>query len=476
MCKALAAIIFLCVVFSAKAQSVKTETPAEKRLKEIISLVNTYNADEATKYIRANYAPDYLQTQSLEELRAFISRMNDECKHLAVASIDAKKPGEATALVRLKLTGVWRNLVIHTEPASPDRITLVNMQLATPPPGEPIKRKPVSDEAASAELDGLLKKLAKENIFSGNVLVAKKGKIVFHKAYGKASKEYGYPNKLTTKFILGSINKMFTATGILQLIEQNIISLEDPVSKLLPGVLADSIARKINIKHLLTHTSGLGDFLFTPEMSQKSKDNFRTIADYLPTLANDTLFFEPGTQWRYSNAGFLVLGAILEKVSGLPYEEYMKKNIYQPAGMVSTFFPELDNVNQGLAETYEKDYLTGNPVFHNTRYIQVIKGTPAGGGFSTCTDLLHFLQSLAAGKLLKPATVELMQSSKPEMHSPGYGYGTEIFDAESFGHTGGGPGTFDWVKVNRKTGLTIIVLGNTNTGTNIVVRTAQELF
>jgi CubicO group peptidase (beta-lactamase class C family) len=144
--------------------------------------------------------------------------------------------------------------------------------------------------------------------------------------------------------------------------------------------------------------------------------------------------------------------------------------------MVSTFFPELDNVNKGLADTYEKDYLTGKPLFHNTRYYQVIKGTPAGGGFSTCTDLLNFMQALAAGKLLKPETVQQMQSAKPEMNSPNYGFGTEIFDANSFGHTGGGPGTFAWVKQDRKTGLTIIVLGNTNTGSNTVVRTVGELF
>jgi CubicO group peptidase (beta-lactamase class C family) len=252
--------------------------------------------------------------------------------------------------------------------------------------------------------------------------------------------------------------------------------MEDLVSNVLPGVLADSIARKIKIQHLLTHTSGLGDFLFTPEMSQKSKENFRCIADYLPGLADDTLLFEPGTHWSYSNTGFLLLGAIVERVSGTPYEDYVKKHIYQPAGMVSTFFPELDNVNEGLADTYEKDYFTGKPVFHNTRYYQVIKGTPAGGGFSTCTDIFNFMQALAAGKLLKPGTVRMMQSAKPEINSPDYGYGTQVFDENSYGHTGSGPGTDALVKAYRDKNLTAVILCNQNSGSYIVVRNVLELF
>lgn len=469
-------IILLLIVFSGKTQSVKTEKPAEKRVKEIISIINNYNVAEATNYISKNYAPGFLNSPSLEIHRAFIARVNDECKNLAISSIDTKKQDEASALVYLKLTGVWRQLVVRTEPSSPNRITLVTMRLAAPPPGETPKTKPASDAAASGELHAFVKKLEQEKIFSGNVLVAKNGKIIFHKAYGMASKEFHYPNDLSTKFIIGSINKMFTATGILQLIEQKKLSLDDVVLNVLPGVLAESVAGKIKIGHLLTHTSGLGDFLFTAVMAPKSKEYFRTIADYLPGLKDDSLFFEPGTQWSYSNTGYLLLGAIMEKISGQPYEEYIKKNIYQPAGMVSTFFPELDNVNEGLADTYEKDYLTGKPTFHNTRYYQVIKGTPAGGGFSSCTDLLNFMQALAEGKLLKAETVRMMQSPKPEMNSPNYGFGMQIFDENSYGHTGGGPGTNASVKTDRKKALTVIVLGNQNTGSNIVERTALELF
>lgn len=470
------AILFLFIGFIGNAQTTKQESLAEKRLREIVSLINNYNVEATTNFIQNNYSPDFLRAQSLEEHRGLIARINDEGKQVIISSIDVQKPDEANALVKIQLTGAWRQFIIRTEPVSPFRITFLQLQLSNPPPRETTTPKPATDAAATKELDAITQKLAKENIFSGNVLVAKNGKIVFHKAYGLASKEFDYPNNLSTKFIIGSVNKMFTTVGILQLVEKNKISLESVVSDILPGILADSIAHKIKIKHLLTHTSGLDDFLFTADMSQKSKENFRTIADYLPALSDDKLFFEPGTQWHYSNSGFLVLGAMLEKISGVPYEEYILKNIYQPAGMVSTYFPELDNVNKGLADTYEKDWLTGKPLFHNTRYSQVIKGTPAGGGFSTCTDLFNFMQALAAGKLLKPETVKMMQTAKPEMNSPNYGFGTEIFDADGYGHSGGGPGTNAMVQVNKKSGLTIIVLGNTNTGTNIVVRKALKFF
>lgn len=100
----------------------------------------------------------------------------------------------------------------------------------------------------------------------------------------------------------------------------------------------------------------------------------------------------------------------------------------------------------------------------------------AGGGFSNCIDLLNFMQALTDGKLLKPETLHKMQSAKPDMNSPNYGLGMQIFDKTSFGHNGGGPGSEAWVKADRMNGLTIIVLGNQNTGSGIVVRTAQELF
>lgn len=469
-------IIFLFIALAGKTQSGKTANPAEKRLNEIISIINKYDVAATTDYIQKNYGPAFLQTSTLETHRALIARIHDESKQLTVASIDAQKPGEAMALVRLALTGVWRQLVVRTEDASPYRILQLQMRLASPPPGQDPANKPASDKDASDQLDELIQKLVKENIFSGNVLVAKNGKIIFHKSYGLASKEYNYPNDLSTKFIIGSINKMFTSTGILQLVEQNKLSLDDRVSDVLPGVLADDIAHKITIAQLLTHTSGLGDFLFTPEMAGKSKEHFRTMADYLPGLADDKLFFEPGKQWGYSNTGFLILGAIMEKISGLTYEDYVNKHIYQPAGMSATFFPELDNVNIGLAETYEKDYLTGKPVFHNTRYYQVIKGTPAGGGFSTCTDLLNFMQALSAGKLLKPETVQLMQSPKPDRNSPNYGFGMQVFDETSFGHTGGGPGTDATVRTDRKKGLTVIILCNQNTGSGPVLRKVLEVY
>jgi hypothetical protein len=215
-----ARIIFFLIACSSKAQSVDKVNPAEKRLKEIISIINKYDAGEAANYIRENYAPGLLGTTPFEEHLALIARISDECKKLTVASINAQTPGEATALVHLALTDVWRQLAIRTESSSPDRITFLTMRLGAPPPGTTPKIKPISDAIASKELDELIKKLEKENIFSGTVLIAKKGKIIFHKAYGLASREYHYPNTLSTKFIIGSINKMFTATAILQLIEQ----------------------------------------------------------------------------------------------------------------------------------------------------------------------------------------------------------------------------------------------------------------
>ncbi len=476
MLKSFFTITLVILSLCGNSQTSKSEeAPAIKRVKEVIEIINSYNPQKAEKYIQENFTPEYLKN-SMERNWILFAGLYDESRKLKTFSIDTLKSFQAMAICKAELTEDWRQITVGVEPKPPYRIRLINQRVSPAPQGEAEKLKQKIITNPDKELDLFIRRLEKAELFSGNVLVAHDGKIVFHKTYGEASKEFKIPNQLNTKFIVGSINKMFTATGILQLIEQQKLSMEDSVSRFLPDVLSKNIAGKIKIKHLLTHTSGLGDFLFTAEMSQKSKDNYRTIADYLPTLADDTLLFEPGAQWRYSNTGFLVLGAIIEKISGMSYYDFMHKNVYEPAGMTETVMPELDSVNHGLADTYDKYFISGRPVFYNNKYVQVIKGTPAGGGFSTAPDLFRFTQAIANGKLLKPETVRLMQSPKPEMNSPNYGFGTQIFDSTTIGHTGGGPGTQAMVRINPAKGLTIIVLGNTNGGTSTVGRKIRELY
>jgi CubicO group peptidase (beta-lactamase class C family) len=254
------------------------------------------------------------------------------------------------------------------------------------------------------------------------------------------------------------------------------LTLEDPVSKWLPGVLRDDVASKIRIRHLLTHTSGLGDFLFLPEMRRLNPTQFRSIADYLARVKNDTLRFEPGSRWAYSNTGFLLLGAIVEKASGKGYEDYVREHVFAPAGMTDTEWPYFDQAPRNVAFGYERGLGSAGVVWSSNRYNLPVHGSPAGGGVSTVADMFRFLEALHGNRLLKPETTQLMLSAKPEMNSPQYGFGTQIFPDGAVGHTGGGPGTASWISLDRRTGLVVVALGNVVGQTGAVVRRAKELF
>jgi CubicO group peptidase (beta-lactamase class C family) len=307
-----------------------------------------------------------------------------------------------------------------------------------------------------------LNRLVAADRFSGAIQVSRGDRVVFEGGFGMQSREHGVPLSTGTRISIGSVYKMFTATAILQLIEQDKLSLTRSVAEVLPGVLREDVARRVQIQHLLTHTSGLGDFLFTREMEGRARDRYRTMSDYLPMLQDDTLAFEPGARFRYSNAGFLLLGAIVERVSGLPYETYLRERIFGPAGMTATATPALDRTAQGLASGYEIEFDGTTPLIVSDRYTQVVVGTPAGGGFSTVEDLRRFVRALKDGRLIGPTLRRMMLTPKPELGAPEYGYGIQIFrsDASVVGHTGGGPGTSAVVEFSDDDDLVIVTLGN----------------
>lgn len=308
--------------------------------------------------------------------------MWDETRPVRLHTVDVDSAGRATAVLQAGRLEAWRTLTVAVEAEAPHRIRDLGPYRRTAAP-DGREATPTSPE----ELDAYTRRIAAAELFSGGVLAARGDEAVLRSAYGEASKEYGIPNRPDTRYILGSINKMFTAVAILQLVERGALSLEDTVGEHLPGVLPDTVAEAVTIRHLLTHTSGLQDFLFTPQMEARNRAGYRTVADYLPLLADDTLAFEPGTEWGYSNTGYLVLGALLQAVTGEDYYEYIRRTILEPTGMTATGWPELDRIPENVASTYERVFDRGRPGFVSDRYTQVVKGTPAGGGFSTLDDM-----------------------------------------------------------------------------------------
>ncbi|PJJ67521.1 serine hydrolase [Chryseobacterium geocarposphaerae] len=310
------------------------------------------------------------------------------------------------------------------------------------------------------ELNQQLKKLEKENYLSGVVLIAKNGQPIYKEAFGFANLADSIPNKTNTKFNLASMNKMFTAMAVLQLAEAGKVSLHDKVGKYLTDFPNQSIADSVTIHQLLTHTSGMGNFWAEHEKSAKEK--FRTVADYLPLFIDQKLAFRPGSDFLYSNSGYMVLGLIIEKITGKSYFDFVKENIYMPAKMLDTDAYELDEAVPNLATGYtmstEKPGQWKNNIFSN-----VVKGTPAGGGYSTADDLLKFANAIQNNILLNKESVKLYTTGKVKYREGMYAYGiieNIINGHRMIGHTGGHLGIANELMIFPDSGYTVVILTN----------------
>jgi CubicO group peptidase (beta-lactamase class C family) len=263
---------------------------------------------------------------------------------------------------------------------------------------------------------------------------------------------------------------------VAQLVERGKLSFDDPLSNYLPQFPDPEAAKKIKIKHLLSHTAGLGGF-FSQAWRDSSRLLYRTVDDQMKRAAADEkLLFEPGMRHRYSNTGMLVAGKVVEIVSGQDYYDYVRENIFKPAGMPNTDCYELDKVNSNLAVGYEKHYDDQGISFRNNIYEHTLRGGPQGGGYSTVEDLLKFDVALRSNKLVGPEYVNLLLSAKPELHSPRYGYGFAIDEAERIaGHGGGFIGINSNLDMFLGTGWTAVVMSNYGRGAMIPQQVMREL-
>lgn len=314
----------------------------------------------------------------------------------------------------------------------------------------------------ATQLDALLEKAGTENSFSGAVLVAKDGKAIFEKAVGFANEEASVRNKTSTRFNLGSINKSFTSVAIAQLAQQGKLGYTDTIVKHLPDYPNKAVAERVTIHQLLTHTSGLGDYLDRESLVQA-----KTLADILPLFVNQPLAFEPGQKLQYSNSGYVVLGLIIERLSGRSYYDYVKENIFKLAGMTRTDSFERDQKVSDLAVGYTSMGPQGQSSGTRRANTSTLpgKGSSAGGGYSTVEDMLKFANALNAHKLLTPEFTEtVFTGGGPQRPAgPGRGYGfmqSQMDGTRIIGNGGGGPGVNAMFRMYFVLGYTVVVLSN----------------
>ncbi len=305
---------------------------------------------------------------------------------------------------------------------------------------------------ALAALSARADQKARAGDFSGALLVARHGNVLLQRAWGRADRKSGTANTVRTKFRVGSMNKMFTAVATLQLVEAGKLALDDPIGKHLPDYPNRELASKVTVRHLLTHTGGTGD-IFGPEYDEH-RLQLRDHGDYVDLYGSRPLGFEPGSRWEYSNYGFVLLGALIEAVSGVSYYDYVREHVFRPAGMSSTdSLPESEDV-PGRAVGYTG---TSGSRLPNTDWLPW-RGMAAGGGYSTVGDFLRFAQALSSGKLISKTT--LAKATSPQRQGYGYGFVVGRQPSRHYGHGGGAPGMNGELRIFPQLGYVVVGLSN----------------
>ncbi|MDD4051215.1 MAG: serine hydrolase [candidate division Zixibacteria bacterium] len=269
----------------------------------------------------------------------------------------------------------------------------------------------VNNPALEAKVDAFLKPALDYDLISGTVLIAKNGNILLAKGYGPANREYDFPNTPETKFRLGSMTKQFTAAAIMLLEERGLLKVEDTLTKYYPDYPDGG---KITLHHFLTHTSGIPNYNSLPDYDEKLVQPYG-IDQVIDWFKSQTLQFEPGSQYAYSNSGYVLLAGIIEKVSGMSYAEFLRQNIFEPLGMAHS--------GQDVFTTVLKNRATGHGGDGRTVYQAPYRDMPftsgAGSLYSTVNDLFLWDRALYTDRLLS-------QASRDKMFTPykgNYGYG-----------------------------------------------------
>ena len=309
------------------------DTSPGKLMSEWLRLFNDGDPQKLEAFIQAHYGDTVLRGRSPQEIVEGQLQMREGTGSLQLALAEKSSPGELTAILESGgvlpqfLSVTWR--LVENDP---QRIAASTFQAGAPPASAGQGKLPL--DQLGKDLDPKLEELARRDQFSGAVIIAREGKPVWQKAVGFADREKKIPATLETRFRLGSMPKMFTSVAIAQLAEAGKLKFTDTVATVLPDYPNKEVAQKVTVEQLLNHTSGLGD-IFTARFDEL-KDKLRDVKDYLPLFVSEPLKFEPGKDRSYSNAGFIVLGLIIEKISGENYYDYIQRHIFDKAGMKNT--------------------------------------------------------------------------------------------------------------------------------------------
>jgi CubicO group peptidase (beta-lactamase class C family) len=408
------------------------------RVDAFVAALSAGTADAFESMLQAHGSPDLLARRTPAERARMQARIAADFGAITITSI---RVVDGTATIGATgATGMEASFVLPLEPAPPHRITAVRVEVGDAKPGErpsapAIALRADMDAAAMTQaLDAILQPRAGADRFAGVVLIARDGVPLVQRAYGLADRQAMRPATMNTRFNLGSINKLFTKVAIGQLLQAGKVALTDTVGALLPDY-PDSPARKATVEQLLGHRGGVADF-FGPAFTAAPKAQFRANADYYRFVAAQPVRFEPGARQEYCNGCYIVLGAIVEQLSGIPYESYVARHVFGPAAMTGAGWFAADALPPLVARGYTRRSGSTTPdgPLRLNDDLHGAAGSAAGGGHATAADLLAFDTALRTGRLLDPArTAWMLQADRVEAGPSGRARG-------GIGAAGGAPG------------------------------------
>lgn len=326
-------------------------------------------------------------------------------------------------------------------------------------------------QTIASKIDKLLEKKYKANEPGTVVLVAKNGKVIYRKAFGKSNLELNAAMKPENIFQIGSLTKQFTAIAILMLKEQGKLKLTDEITKFIPEYPTHS--KKITIHHLLTHTSGIKSYTSVSELNKKAKEEMSPL-ELIDLFKNEPMDFSPGEAYRYNNSGYFILGYIIEKISGQSYEDFIQKRIFDKLGMTSSLYGSHTKIINNRAAGYS----SSKNGYRNTGYISLTYPYAAGSIMSNVDDLLKWQNALTNNNLIKATTLKeaftnyTLNNGKHIFYGYGWYFGA-VNGVKSIEHGGSIPGFLSHAIYIPSTNVYVAML--TNCRCNSPVKTAIKI-
>lgn len=453
------ALLAALVASAATAQDLTAEPGSVVARRIAAYLAGVDSPEAAAEFEARDLTPEYRASAPPGAIAVYFSGQKRVLGGFDLLGVQMVSPRRAEALLRDRIYGARHGLTVDFEDGPQGRIVEFD------PGPAPLWAPPLPRSLSPAQVREAARRQAERGceagVFAGAVVVARREKVLVSHACGLASRRYGVPNNLETRFNLGSINKMFTAVAVMQLVEAGKVSLDDPISTYADeSWLPLEVSRTITVRQLLTHTSGLGSFVGA-EWDGLSRRRFRELDDYKLLVRAERPAFPPGTGWSYSNTGPLLAGVVIEKASGQSYFDYVRTHIHEPAGMRDTDCWALDEPVANLAMGYYPDRAG---VWRENTVQTMFRGGPAGGGYSTVGDLLRFARALQEGRLVSKASLDFLWTDQPP-NDYGAGFTIESTAAgKSYGHDGIMAGVSSRFHIYPESGYVVAILSNQDYG------------